>query len=267
MRRPQILSHNKHAWNERVAQQETFTRPAAEEDFKDPLSRLDPKGWLGVVEGKRVLCLGAGGGKHGPLFAKAGAKVTVVDISPAQLQLDQQLARRYGLSVKTVEGSIDDLSPLYGEQFDVAVQPVSSCYIPDVEVMYREVAKLLLPGGVYVSQHKSPTSLQAKIEPGPAGYELVAPYYLGTSLPQVENSRLREAGTLEFLHRLEQLIGGLCRAGFQIEDLVEPRHDKLAAEPGSFAHRAQFIAPYIRVKARRIDPDSRQDLSPLIVPR
>ncbi|MEN9581969.1 MAG: hypothetical protein RJA70_4978 [Pseudomonadota bacterium] len=260
MQRHQILSHNRQAWDRRVLQGETFARPTADEDFQDPLLRLDPRGWLGNVVGKRILCLGAGGGKHGPLFAKAGAIATVVDLSPAQLELDRSTARKHAVEVRTIETSIDDLSPLYGEQFDLVVQPVSSCYVPDVALMYQEIAKLLLPGGVYVSQHKTPTSLQSRMEPTRAGYEVAIPYYINATLPEVNGSRLREAGTLEFLHRWEQLIGGLCRSGFIIEDLIEPRHDRAEAESGSFGHRAQFIAPYVRIKARRVDGSERTRL-------
>lgn len=251
MHRDQILAHNRQAWDRRVLQGEAFARPASDDDFENPLLKLDPRGWLGPVAGKRLLCLGAGGGKHGPLFAKAGAIATVVDLSPAQLELDRSVARKHAVEVRTVEASIDDLSPLYGEQFDLVVQPVSSCYVPDVTQVYREVAKLLLPGGVYVSQHKTPTSLQARLEATPAGYELTAPYYMNVALPEVSGSRLRETGTLEFLHRWEQLVGGLCRAGFVVLDLLEPRHEQADAESGTFGHRARFIAPYVRIQARR----------------
>ena len=41
------------------------------------------------------------------------------------------------------------------------------------------------------------------------------------------------------------------RAGFVIEDLVEPCHAKADAQPGTFAHRSQYVAPYVRMKARR----------------
>jgi hypothetical protein len=67
----------------------------------------------------------------------------------------------------------------------------------------------------------------------------------------VQGSLHREEGTLEFLHRWEELLGAMCRVGFSIEDLTEPCHARPQAEPGSFAHRSQFIPPYVRVKARR----------------
>jgi len=70
-------------------------------------------------------------------------------------------------------------------------------------------------------------------------------------LPPVVGSPHREEGTLEYLHRWEDLLGGLCRAGFVIEDLAEPLHAVRDASRGSFAHRSQFVPPYVRIKARR----------------
>ena len=62
----------------------------------------------------------------------------------------------------------------------------------------------------------------------------------------------REEGTLEFLHRWGQLVGGLCRAGFVIEDLTEPVHADSTAALGSFGHRSCYVPPYVRMKARRV---------------
>ena len=56
---------------------------------------------------------------------------------------------------------------------------------------------------------------------------------------------------IEVVHRWDELLGGLCRAGFVIEDTFEPKHGDASAAPGSFGHRCWFIAPYLAIKARR----------------
>jgi SAM-dependent methyltransferase len=244
--------HNRRAWDAMVARRQRFTRPARDEDFADPLRKVDPIGWLGTsIRGRKLLCLAAGGGKHGPLYAAAGANVTVVDLSPAMLELDRQVAVERRLDLRTVEASMDDLGMLASGEFDLVIHPVSTCYLPEVAPVYREIARVTRAGGLYISQHKSPTSLQADITPAARGYELTEPYYRSGPLPPVLGSPHREEGTLEYLHRWEELLGLLCRAGFVIEDLVEPLHARLDALPGSFEHRSQFVAPYVRIKARR----------------
>jgi hypothetical protein len=118
--------------------------------------------------------------------------------------------------------------------------------------VYREVARVLALGGLYISQHKQPASLQAEVQVRGAGYLLTEPYYRSGALPAILPGCLhREAGTIEFLHRWTELLGGMCRAGFVIEDLVEPRHGRTDAEPGSFSHRSSFLPPFVTVKARR----------------
>jgi ubiquinone/menaquinone biosynthesis C-methylase UbiE len=210
------------------------------------------------LAGKRVLCLGAGGGKHGPMYAATGAEVTVLDISPAMLALDREVAAERGIAFRIVEGSIDDLTMFQVGEFDVVIHPVSTCYVPNIGQVYREVARVIEPGGLYISQHKTPTNLQADQTPNTQGYVLSEPYYRSGPLPPVVGSRLREEGTLEFLHRWEEILGELCRSGFVIEDVVEPCHAELNAEPGSFAHRCRYIAPYVRLKARRTSRETRE---------
>lgn len=245
--------HNRRAWDARVRTGGRFTRPAADGDFHDPLAAQDSRGWLeGDVRGKRLLCLAAGGGKQGPLFAAAGATVTVVDVSGEMLALDRQVAAERGVDLRTVQTSMDDLGMFEPGEFDYVVQPVSTCYVPDIRAVYREVARATAAGGLYISQHKQPASLQAGDAASPHGYELSEPYYRYGPLPEVAGSLHREEGTLEFLHRWEELVGGLCQYGFVIEDLVEPLHADRSAPPGSFKHRSSYVAPYVRIKARRI---------------
>jgi len=244
--------HNRRAWDAMVRENQRFTRPARDKDFAAPLAKIDEMGWLGGnLHGKKLLCLAAGGGKHGPLSAAAGADVTIVDLSPAMLELDRQVASARKLQVRTVETSMDDLSMFRVGEFDAVMHPVSTCYVPKIEPVYCEVARVTRIGGIYISQHKQPASLQADVDSGRGSYELVEPYYRSGPLPPVEGSQHREHGTLEYLHRWEELIGAMCRAGFVIEDLVEPQHVREEAERGSFAHRSRFVAPYVRIKARR----------------
>ncbi|MCA9264783.1 MAG: class I SAM-dependent methyltransferase [Planctomycetales bacterium] len=241
------------AYYDRMAREEQrFARPVNREELSRPLQVVDGLGWLGAsIRGQKLLCLAAGGGRQSALYAAAGADVTVVDISPEMLRLDRQVATEHKLRIATIEASMDNLSMLANATFDIVVQPVSTCYVSDVERVYREVARVTRPGGLYISQHKQPTSLQVAMGVLSQGYVLSERYYRQGPLPPSGPCRHREAGSIEYLHRWEQLIGGMCRAGFVIEDFVEPPHARADADAGSFGHRSQFVAPYVRVKARR----------------
>ena len=246
-------STNQHAWDRMAESRHILAKPATAEQFENPLASVDGPGWLGSsIEGQRVLCLAAGGGRQGPLYAAAGAVVTIVDLSPAMLKLDQEVARQHGLQLKTVQASMDRLEGLEDAAFDLVIHPVSTCYVPNLQPVYREVARVTRCGGLYISQHKQPVNLQADLLPQQGHYPLVHDYYRQAALPDFSGkSQLREPGAKEFLHRWEELMGLMCRAGFSIEDVLEPFHAKPGATPGTLGHRSQFIAPYVRIKARR----------------
>ena len=250
-----VYNQNRRIWDLRVRKRLAHTRTATDSDFQNPLAVVNDKGWMGEsVQGKRILCLASGGGLQSVLLAAAGAEVTVIDLSPAMLDQDRRIAAERRLAIRIIEGSMDDLSMLEQAHFDIVAQPVSTCYIPDVVKMYQEIARITAPGGLYLSQHKQPISLQASPVPGPTGYIITEPYHRSTPLPTtVGHYEHRETDTMEFIHSWNDLLGGLCRCGFVIEDLQEPHHADPIAPVGSFGHRSQFIPPYVAIKARRTD--------------
>ena len=258
-----VSEHNRIAWDRLAKDGNRFARPARDEDFADPLASVDGPGWLGGdITGKRVLCLAAGGGRQGPIYAAAGGIVTVVDISNEMLELDREVARQRKLTLRVLQASMDDLSELGDATFDIVIQPVSTCYVPDIAAVYREVARLMVAGGIYVSQHKQPTSLQASIQPTDAGYVFEHSNRQQLPLsPTTTANKVREPGTIEYAHNWQQLLGAMCLAGFVIEDLREPEHGDVAAEAGSFEHRSVFVSPYVRIKARRTGLESEKSAS------
>ena len=74
---------------------------------------------------------------------------------------------------------------------------------------------------------------------------------------------MREVGTDEFVHSLTDVLGGICRSGFCLEDFFEPSEGDSEATRGSFAHRAAFLPPYIRVLARKYSQGA--TLQPIVV--
>jgi len=254
------------AWNRLAEEGSLFAKVATDEECRNALATLDGRGWLpNSVQGLDVLCLASGGGWQAILYAAAGARVTVVDLSPAMLKLDEREASRRGLHVRLVEAPMDDLGLLDEAAFDIVHQPVSTCYVPNVLAVYHEVARVLRSGGLYISQHKQPTSLQVTHRDDRDRYVLGIEFNHQGPLPAVPDRSYRETGSVEFLHAWGDLVGGLCRAGFTIEDLVEPLRADAKASGGQIGHRGRYVPPYVRIKARRITRDA-QSTSPLWMP-
>ena len=248
-----VRQTNAMAWDRMAKFAHPLAQPVRDDELEKPLAVVDEIGWLGGdIRGWRVLCLAAGGGRHSALYALAGASVTVVDLSRGMLELDRQVAAERKLEMRLFQASMQSLSMLTDAEFDLVIHPVSTCYVQEVGSVFKEVSRVLRDGGLYVSQHKQPTNLQASLQPKAGYYTIEHPVGNRQPVTVAESpSRLREPGTLEFAHSLESILGGICRAGMVIEDLVEPRHGKPDQPVGSFAHRCHFLPPYIRVKARK----------------
>ena len=230
-----VLAHNRAAWDREVARGNRWTVPvgpeavarAREGDCSIVLTprRPVPREWLGELAGQRVLALASGGGQQGPLLAAAGARVTVLDASPAQLARDREVALREGLVLDTVEGDMADLSRFEAGSFDLVVNPCSTCFAPDVRRVWREAARVLRGGGALLAGHVNPVLFALDpdlLDRGELLLRHAIPYSDLTSLPAEARDRRVAAGeTLEFGHSLADLLGGQLDAGLRIEGLYE----------------------------------------------
>jgi SAM-dependent methyltransferase len=214
---------------------------------------LDP--WLMEIwrPDLKLMCLGAGGGRQGPLHALAGADVTVVDLSRRQLEHDRMVAQKHGLNMTLLQASAEHLVEIEDKTFDVVLQPVSACYLKNIPAMYAEVARVLKPGGIYLVQHKQPLSLLVQ-GAKQGGVWIEQPQVQGKPLAAIaEDAKAphptRELGTVEYAHSLQSLIGDLCSAGFLIAQFSEPPRADAFAAIGTAEHFACFIPPYMKLKA------------------
>jgi SAM-dependent methyltransferase len=96
-----------------------------------------------------LLDLGCGFGSLAVYLAYLGAEVTAVDVNPARLRVGEQVAREFGLPVRWIEGTLQEL-PLPDRCFDLAVLNNSLCYVvprPERLVSLVHVRRVLRPGG------------------------------------------------------------------------------------------------------------------------
>jgi SAM-dependent methyltransferase len=230
-----VFEVNKHAWNRNVQEGNPWTLPVTHElieaarkgEWEVLLTncRPVPRGWFPDMAGLDVLCLASGGGQQGPIFAAAGANVTILDISPAQLAQDRMVAEREGLELEIVEGSMDDLVMFADKQFDLIFHPISNLYCPHVRPVWREAYRVLRPGGSLLAGFVNPVFFlfdKDLEEEGIYQLKYALPYADHTSLGEAE--RLRRYGkdsAIEFSHTLEDQIGGQTEAGFHIVGFYE----------------------------------------------
>jgi SAM-dependent methyltransferase len=250
-----VGDHNRRAWDRMVENGNRWTVPVSPEVigkarrgrwqvFLTP-QRPVPRSWFPPLSGSRVLCLASGGGQQGPVLAAAGAKVTVLDYSPRQLEQDRRVAERDGLRLRTVEGDMRDLSCFPDRTFDLVFNPVSVTFVPEVRPVWREACRVLRPGGRLLSGFDNPVVHIFDVAAYDRGELVVAnglPYSDVRSLSEDDLERCRREGTpLEFGHTLEELIGGQTEAGFVIDRFYEDRYPEEDHDPlGEYT--ATFIA-------------------------
>ncbi|MFT5127616.1 MAG: SAM-dependent methyltransferase [Rhodothermales bacterium] len=247
-----IKTYNKTAWDTRAKSGCRFSNTAPTSEYQKAAEALAGNPWLpDNISGLAVLNLASGGGGQSGLLASLGASVTVVDISPVMLENDRRLAQEQGYDIRVIEASMDHLPMLQDAEFDLVIHPVSTCYLPNLQDVFEEVARVSKSGATYINHHKQPASMQTSADPVNGHYQLLEPYAFKGPLPPVTGKMHREDGTLEFLHSLQDLLGGLCKAGFYIDDFKEADHADPDAAPGSFGHRSAYVPPFMSIKAVR----------------
>lgn len=106
-------------------------------------------GPLGVTAGTRVLDIGSGiGGTARFIATRYGARVTGIDLTEAFVETARRLSEMCGLAEATAfhAGSAYDL-PFEDESFDLATMLHVGMNLDDKAKLFREVARVLAPGG------------------------------------------------------------------------------------------------------------------------
>ena len=144
--------------------------------------------------------------------------MTILDYSSVQLASERAVAEREGYGIELVRADMTKPLPFADEVFDLVFNPVSICFIREVEPLWREVARVLKPGGALLT-----------------GFDTVVNYLVDEAeerivwrqpfdpLTQPEARAFLEADDagMQFSHGLSETLGGMLRAGLTIVDVYE----------------------------------------------
>ncbi len=256
-----IQDYNRTAWDALVSKGNEWTRPVSAEviaaarrgEWRVLLTpqKFVPRDWFPAeMAGCRILGLAASGGQQGPVFAAAGAIVTVLDNSPKQLEQDQAVAQREGLTLDTQLGDMADLSRFADESFDLVFNPCSTVFVPDVRPVWRECARVLRPGGVLMTGFANPAQFifnPLKLDRGEFEVRHKLPYSDQADLSEDERRHyVDRSEPLVFGHTLEDQIGGQLAAGLVLAGFFEDSQPNLKL--------SEFMPTYIATRAVKRGP-------------
>jgi SAM-dependent methyltransferase len=257
----EVAEYNVTRWRALAERGALYTRPMLDLDAEKARDWIDPDGWFGELTGRRVLCLAGGGGRESACLALLGAAVTVFDLSPEQLERDRAAAAHYGTRVETLRGDMRDLSALGGAAFDIVWHSYSINFVPDAPAVFRQVARVLRPGGLYRLMCANPFVLGASPRDWDGrGYALTQPYAEGEVVSGVDEEWVYEREPpakapppREYRHGLGTLLDGLAEQGFRVLRATEDvsTYPDPSAEPGTWPHFVSVVRPWLAFLSRR----------------
>jgi SAM-dependent methyltransferase len=183
-----------------------------------------------------------------------GSNVTVLDLSETQLERDRQAAAHYGLTVRTEQGDMRDLSRFADDSFDVVWHAHSITFIPDVQTVFVEVARVLRPGGIYHMSCNNPYSAGVDERDWDGKAYPLKDRYVDGELTFADNhweigyddgTSARVQGPREFRHTMSTLINGMAGLGFVLLRYWEDTGSDPNAEPGTWEHLKSIAPPFI----------------------
>ncbi len=254
-----LAQYNQARWEDLARANVSFSRPWLDLSPATARAHVDPYGMMGDIAGKDVLCLASGGGQQSVAFALLGAQVTVVDLSSTQLQRDQDAAAHYGVTVRTLQGDMRDLSVLNRASFDLIWHAFSINFVPDVQPVFREVARVIRDPGLYRLEWANPFVMGLDEDDWTGtGYPLSRPYVNGAEIVLADpawtvddgtGSQQRIPGPREFRHTLSAVINGLLQHGLLLLGIWEERSQAPDAAPGTWDHFTAIAPPWLTVWA------------------
>ncbi len=218
--------------------------------------------FLPDLAGLSVIDLGCGEGRYTRSFARRGARMTGVDISPEMLALARQEEAREPLGIRYELESSAELRSFADHSFDAVVSTMALMDTPDFPAVARQAFRVIRQGGGFFFSVLHPSfmtkgSTWAKDAEERVVGRVVGNYWNEQPYPEKWGFDTAPVFTIfYFPYRLEDYLNGLCAAGFRLERIQEPRPsaELIAAHPEfSFLRNIhQHTAFVLFVAARKI---------------
>ena len=249
---------NAQAWSEDVR--------AGHDRYREVYTWPAFQGFLPDIAGLEILDLGCGEGENTRRLARAGARMSGIDLSTEMIALAREAEAAQPLGIGYEVGSYAELAPFADAAFDACVSTMALMDGPRLGDALRQAARVLRPGGwiafsvlhpcFFMKHFRWPTK-----EYGQETHLEVGDYFAETvSDDRWRFSKARREGSLtpepfrvpRFAHRLEDYLNAVAGAGLILERAAEPRPDEQSARDHPWLRRYRRHTPMIlMIRARK----------------
>lgn len=182
---------------------------------------------LGNVSGKSLLHLQCHIGLDSLSWARLGAQVTAVDLSPKSIAYARELSETIKVPATFIESDIYSLPEKLDEPFDIVYTSRGVLmWLPDLDKWAKIVAHYLKHNGVFYLYEDHPVTDCFEVE----NNQLVAKHtYFDQTVQTNETSgsytdrtvKLANPTNHQWLHKLSDIISALAKAGLTITRMSE----------------------------------------------
>jgi SAM-dependent methyltransferase len=221
--------------------------------------------FAGELSGKTVLDAGCGEGHNTRMFARRGARVTGVDLSPKMIEFARAEELREPLGIRYERASFTSMTTFKDKSFDAVISTMALMDGPDFPGAMREIVRVLRPGGTLAYSILHPCFSTRGFgwitdASGRAIKFTVADYFNDEAwIDRWKFGHAPNAGQVEkfavprFDRTLSDYINGVIAAGLLLEEIREPRAPESACElhPEAFRKFRDHIPLFLYVRASK----------------
>jgi 2-polyprenyl-3-methyl-5-hydroxy-6-metoxy-1,4-benzoquinol methylase len=192
---------------------------------------------VGNLKGKTVLDAGCGEGYNTRIFARMGAKITGIDISPRLIEHARLAEQKEPLGIRYEPVSFTDMSIFKDESFDTVVSTMALMDSPDFEKAITEIYRVLKKNGDFFFSISHPcfmtkgfgwvTDRQSNQEKlTVSGYFSKTQWverWQFSQAPEEIRKEVPQFAIPRFPRTLADYINPLVQTGFILKKLAEPR--------------------------------------------
>ena len=192
---------------------------------------------VGNLKGKNVLDAGCGEGYNTRIFARMGAMMTGIDISPRLIEHARTAEQKEPLGIKYELASFANMSIFGDETFDTVVSTMALMDSPDYEKAITEIYRVLRKNGDFFFSISHPCFMTEGFgwvnedrEHKPlltvAGYfskKHWVEHWQFSNVPEELKKDVPQFAIPRFPRTLTEYINPLAEAGFILKKINEPR--------------------------------------------